>query len=41
MVNERFQYIQKRITYFLSSDVDPQSRQVGWQNEQALIAVGG
>lgn len=39
MVSERFQYIQKRFTYFLSSDVDPQSRQIWWQNQQALIAV--
>ena len=40
MVSPRFQYIQKRFTYFLSSSVDPQNRQVGWQNQQALIAVG-
>jgi len=39
-VSDRFAYIQKRFTYFLSSNVDPQNRQVGWQNQQALIAVG-
>lgn len=39
MINDKFAYIQKRFTYFLSSDIDPQSRQVGWQNQQALIAV--
>ncbi len=41
MVSERFSYIQKRFTYFLSSDVDPQARQIGWQNQQALLAIGG
>ncbi len=41
MMSDRFQYIQKRFTYFLSSDVDPQSRQIWRQNQQALIAVGG
>jgi len=40
LVSDRFAYIQKRFTYFLSSDVDPQSRQVWWQNQQALMAVG-
>ncbi len=40
MVSQRFQYIQKRFTYFLSSNVDPQNRQVGRQNQQALIAIG-
>jgi len=39
MVSPRFAYIQKRFTYFLSSEVDPQNRQVWWQNQQALIAV--
>lgn len=39
MINDKFAYIQKRFTYFLSSDIDPQSRQVGRQNQQALIAV--
>lgn len=39
MISPRFEYIQKRFTYFLSSDVDPQSRQIGWQNQQALIAI--
>ncbi|MCF7835160.1 FtsW/RodA/SpoVE family cell cycle protein [Candidatus Gracilibacteria bacterium] len=41
MVSDRFAYIQKRVTYFISSDVDPQNRQIGWQNEQALMAIGG
>lgn len=40
MVSERFAYIQKRFTYFLSSDVDPQARQIGRQNQQALLAIG-
>lgn len=39
MASDRFQYIQKRFTYFLSSDIDPQSRQIWWQNQQALIAI--
>jgi cell division protein FtsW len=41
MVSERFAYIQKRFTYFLSSDVDPQARQIWRQNQQALLAIGG
>ncbi len=41
MVSDRFAYIQKRFTYFISSSVDPQAKQIGWQNEQALIAIGG
>lgn len=41
MVSERFSYIQKRFTYFMSSSVDPQARQIGWQNQQALLAIGG
>jgi len=41
MVSERFSYIQKRFTYFLSSDVDPQARQIWRQNQQALLAIGG
>lgn len=40
-VSEKFSYISKRFTYFLSSDIDPQSRQIGWQNQQALIAIWG
>jgi cell division protein FtsW (lipid II flippase) len=28
MASDKFKYIQKRFTYFLSSDVDPQSRQI-------------
>ncbi|MEI6426713.1 MAG: FtsW/RodA/SpoVE family cell cycle protein [Candidatus Absconditabacteria bacterium] len=41
LVSDKFDYIQKRFTYFLNTNVDPQSRDVGWQNQQALIAVGG
>jgi cell division protein FtsW len=41
MASDKFKYIQKRFTYFLSSDVDPQSRQIWWQNQQALIAIWG
>lgn len=40
MVSDRFAYIQKRFTYFISSDVDPQARQIWWQNQQALLAIG-
>jgi len=39
-VSPRFDYLQKRFTYFLSSNVDPQSRQIWRQNQQALIAIG-
>ena len=41
LVSSRFDYIQKRFTYFLNTNVDPQSRDVWWQNQQALIAIGG
>ena len=41
MMSDRFSYIQKRLTYFISSNVDPQARQIGWQNQQALLAIGG
>ena len=41
LVSNRFEYIQKRFTYFLNTNVDPQSRDVWWQNQQALIAIGG
>ena len=41
MVSTRFSYIQKRFTYFISSNVDPQAKQIWWQNEQALLAIGG
>lgn len=40
MVSDRFSYIQKRFTYFISSSVDPQAKQIWWQNEQALLAIG-
>lgn len=39
MVSDRFSYIQKRFTYFISSSVDPQARQIWWQNQQALLAI--
>ena len=41
MVSDRFSYIQQRFTYFISSSVDPQARQIWWQNQQALLAIGG
>jgi len=41
MVSDRFAYIQKRFTYFISSSVDPQAKQIWWQNQQALLAIGG
>ncbi|MCX6822674.1 MAG: FtsW/RodA/SpoVE family cell cycle protein [candidate division SR1 bacterium] len=41
MVSDRFSYIQQRFTYFISSSVDPQAKQIGWQNQQALLAIGG
>lgn len=40
MVSDRFAYIQKRFTYFISSSVDPQAKQIWRQNEQALLAIG-
>lgn len=39
-VSDKFEYIQKRFTYFLNTSVDPQSRDVWRQNQQALIAIG-
>ncbi len=39
MVSDKFAYIQKRFTYFLSSNVDPQNTDIGWQNHQALTAI--
>jgi cell division protein FtsW len=39
MVSDKFNYIQKRFTYFISSEVDPQNRQVWRQTQQALIAI--
>lgn len=41
VISPKFNYIKDRFTYFLSTDVDPQSRQIWRQNQQALIAVGG
>lgn len=40
MISERFSYIQKRFVYFLNPSVDPQARQIWWQNQQALLAIG-
>ena len=40
-ITSKFDYIVERMTYFVSSDIDPQSRQIGRQNQQALIAIGG
>lgn len=40
MVSPKFDYIQKRFTYFLNSNIDEQKRWVWRQNQQALIAVG-
>jgi cell division protein FtsW len=39
MFSDRFSYIQRRFTYFISSSVDPQSRDIWRQNEQALMAI--
>lgn len=41
VISPKFNYIKDRFTYFLSTDVDPQSRQIWRQNQQALIAIGG
>jgi len=40
-ISPRFAYIQRRFTYFIDKSVDPQARGVGWQNQQALLAIGG
>lgn len=39
MVSPRFAYIQKRMTYFVTSSNDEDSKWIGWQNEQALAAI--
>jgi cell division protein FtsW (lipid II flippase) len=40
-ISDKFAYIQKRFTYFLSyKDIDPQNKQIWRQNEQALMAIG-
>jgi len=39
LMSDRFSYIQKRFTYFINSNVDPQAKQIWWQNEQALLAI--
>lgn len=41
LVSDRFSYIQKRFVYFINSSVDPQAKQIWWQNQQALLAIGG
>lgn len=41
MISPKFDYIQRRFTYFFNPSVDEQKRWVWRQNEQALIAVGG
>jgi cell division protein FtsW (lipid II flippase) len=40
LLNPNFRYITDRFTYFIRSDIDPEMRQIGWQNQQALIAIG-
>ncbi|MDD3263205.1 MAG: FtsW/RodA/SpoVE family cell cycle protein [Candidatus Absconditabacteria bacterium] len=40
-ISPKFDYIQKRFTYFLNPNVDEQKRGIGRQNEQALMAIGG
>ncbi len=40
-VSDRFSYIQKRFTYFISSSSDPQAKQIWWQNQEALLAIWG
>ncbi|HRX63902.1 MAG TPA: FtsW/RodA/SpoVE family cell cycle protein [Candidatus Absconditabacterales bacterium] len=40
-VSKRFEYIQKRMTYFITSSDSDESKGIGWQNEQALTAIGG
>ena len=39
-VNENYTYLKDRMLYFISSDVDPENRGIGWQSEQALMAIG-
>lgn len=39
IVSTRFAYIQKRMTYFITSDTDEENRWIWWQNEQALAAI--
>lgn len=41
MVSDRFSYIQKRMTYFITSNNDEGSKGIWWQNEQALTAIWG
>jgi cell division protein FtsW len=40
-ISTQFNYLQKRFVYFIDSSVDPQWTDIGRQNQQALIAVGG
>ncbi len=37
----KFGYIEDRLAYFFGFDTDEDNREVGWQNQQALIAIGG
>jgi len=40
-VSTKFDYIHKRFTYFINSDIDPEKKWIWRQNEQALLAIGG
>lgn len=40
MISPKFDYIQKRFTYFFNPSIDEQKRWVWRQNQQALIAIG-
>lgn len=43
-INPKFAYINKRFSYFLGVNQTQQfnqEEQIGWQNEQALRAIGG
>ncbi len=39
LISDRFNYIQKRFTYFINSSIDPQNRWVWRQTYQAQIAI--
>lgn len=41
MTTSKFTYIQERVLYYLGVSEDEENRAIGWQNEQALIAIGG
>jgi len=38
-ISTKFNYIQRRFTYFINSDIDPEKKQIWRQNEQALLAI--